>query len=155
MGASRDPDDRYRGQYSPQVEPETVEREGVLAKVPEWVVPLGAGFLFTATLVAGTVFVLLLYPLVTGDYGGVFEVARPYAPRLGFVVLQFALATLFLGAGTYFARRRTHWGTVLLTGIFGSLAFVTLPFTVPALVLLGLGRYHFALTTPVDRIRGE
>ncbi len=155
MGESRDPDERYRGRHTSRVEPEAVEREGFLAKVPEWVVPLGAGFLLTSTLVTAVMTALTGYLLVTGNYAGALEPFEQFRPRMILAFLQSLFATVFQGVGTYFARRRTHWGTALLAGIFGSLVFITLPFTVPALVLLGLGKYHFALSTPVDRIRGE
>lgn len=155
MADRRDPGERYRGTGSGEVEQETVAREGFLAGVPEWVVPLGAGFLLTATLLTATLFALSTYLLVTGDYAGPFEPFAPFRARMLLVVLQTLFATAFMGVGTYFARRRTHWGTVLLAGVFGSLVFITLPFTVPSMVLIGLGRYHFALSTPVERIRGE
>lgn len=155
MGARDEPDDRYRGATSGEAEPETVAREGLLARVPEWVVPLGAGFLLTSTLVTAALAVLSAYLLLTGNYAGPLEPFAPYGSRMILVVLQSTFATVFQGAGTYFARQRTHWGTVMLAGIFGSLVFVTLPFTVPSLVLVGLGKYHFSLATPVDRIRGE
>lgn len=155
MGERTDPDERYEGRERTAVESETVEREGLLARVPEWVVPLGAGFLLTSTLITAVLAVLSAYLLLTGDYTGVFEPFAEFRGRMLLVVLQTTFATLFQGAGTYFARKQTHWGTVMLAAIFGSLVFVTLPFTIPALVLVGVGRYHFSLATPVERIRGE
>lgn len=155
MGKRRDPGERYRRADAAEIEQEVVANEGVLARVPEWVVPLGAGFLFTATLITATLFVLSTYLLVTGDYTGLFAPFEEFRARMFLVVLQTFFATAFMGVGTRFARQRTHWGTVLLAGIFGSLIFITIPFTLPSMVLIALGKYHFALTTPVDRIQGS
>lgn len=148
------PDDRYRGRDE-EVEQETVHREPLLSRVPEWVVVLGSGFLFTATLVSLTGALAVTYLLVTGDFTGLFAPVEQYAPRLFLVEFQLIFATVFQGAGVYFARRRTHWGTVLLSCLVGSLVFVTIPLTLPAFVLIGLGKYHFSLTTPLDSLRGE
>lgn len=150
----RTPDDRYRGKDE-EVEQETVHREPLLSKVPEWVVVLGSGFLFTATLVSFTGAVAVTYVLITRDFTGVFAPVEQYAPRLLLVEIQLLFATVFQGAGVYFARRRTHWGTVLLSCLVGSLVFVTIPLTLPAFIMIGLGKYHFSLSTPLDSLRGE
>jgi len=147
-------DDHYRGP-EPEVEQEEVERETFLSKVPEWVPVLGAGFLFTATLVSFVALLIVTYLLITQNYVGPLAPVEQFAPRLLLVEIQLLFGTGFQAAGVYLARRRTHWGTVLLSCLIGSLVFITLPFTVPAFILLGLGKYHFSLSTPLDSVRGE
>lgn len=151
-----DPDDRYRGRATDaEVDQETVEREPVLSKVPEWVVVLGAGFLFTATLVSAAALLAVTYLLLTRDFSGIFAPIEQFSPRLLIVEIQLLFGTGFLAAGVYFARQRTHWGTVLLSCLVGSLVFITIPFTLPAFVLIAIGKYHFSLSTPLESIRGE
>lgn len=144
-------DDGTINEYKPtednsdEESPSKVE-EGILDKVPEWVVSLGAGFLLTATLITVVLTGIVTYPLITGDYTGPFRSLRKYSSQLILVELQLLFATLFQAGGTYFAWHRSHWGTVLLSCIFGSLVFITLPFTLPAFVLLALGKRHFRMT---------
>lgn len=152
--SGEEPDDRYRGREE-DVEPETVEREPLLSRVPEWVVVLGSGFLFTATLVSFVALLSVTYLLVTRDFTGFFAPVEQFAPRLVLVEIQLLFGTGFQAAGVYLALRRTHWGTVLLSCLIGSLVFITIPFTLPAFVLLALGKYHFSLSTPLDSLGEE
>jgi Na+/proline symporter len=150
-------DDTTINEYRPtedspdEERPPTVE-EGILDKVPEWVVSLGAGFLLTATLITTILTGIVTYSLITGDYTGPFRPLRKYSSRLILVELQLLFVTLFQAVGTYFARRRSHWGTVLLSCIFGSLVFITIPFTLPAFVLLALGKRQFRMTDNAHNI---
>lgn len=123
----------------------TVEEDDrLLARVPEWVVALGAGTLATATLVTGVAAVFMAYSFVTGQWYGF----RPY--QIGFATLQFTGVTVFQAAGTYFARQRTRWMWVMLAAIAGSLTLIVLPFTVITLCCIGLGKYHFSSYTSVE-----
>ncbi|WP_254546746.1 hypothetical protein [Halomarina pelagica] len=123
--------------------------EPLLARVPDAVVSLGAGALATATLITlvGTLFVG--YSVATGEFYGF----QPY--EMGLALLQFAVATVAMGAGVHFARQRTRWTLVMVAAALGSLTFITIPFTLTAFVCVGLGKYHFASHTPSAVIRGE
>ncbi|MFB6113314.1 MAG: hypothetical protein ABEJ58_04330 [Halodesulfurarchaeum sp.] len=129
--------------------------ERLLEWIPRWVVTLGSGFLFTATLVSLAATAFGLYLLFTRNFTGAFAAYRQFAPNLWIVEVHFVLATLFLGAGTYFARNRTRWGLVLLFSLLGSFLVITIPFTFPAFVLLALGKRHFTLNTPASMIEGS
>lgn len=154
--SDEDSEDRYRGRATDaEVEAETVEKEPFLANVPEWVVVLGSGFLFTATVVSFVALLAVTYLLVTGNFTGLFAPVEQFAPRLLLVEIQLLFGTTFQAAGVYFALQRTHWGTVLLSCLIGSLVFITIPFTLPAFLLIAIGKYHFSLSTPLDSIRGE
>lgn len=121
----------------------------VLARVPESVVPLGAGSLATATLLtlAGTGFIA--YSVFVGEFYGY----RPYQIYLaGF---QFTVATIAQLSGVYFARQRVRWTLVMIAGALGTLTFVALPFSLLALVCLGLGKHHFSSHTPRSVIAAE
>jgi hypothetical protein len=125
------------------------EETHLLARVPSWVVPLGAGSLFTATLItlAGTVF--LWYSISQGQYYGYERY------QLALAGLQFTGVTAFQALGVHWARQRVRWMWVMLAATAGSLTFIALPFTVVAIACLGLGKYHFTLETPTKVIRGE
>lgn len=155
--------DRFRNGTAVGDEGESADREAVedradqhvpeeddrlLARVPEWVVSLGAGSLLTATLItlAGTVF--LWSAVADGRWYGY----QPY--KIVLAGLQFTMVTVFQAVGVYFARKRIKWMWVMLAAVAGSLTFVALPFTAVALVCVGLGKYHFTLDTPVSLIRG-
>jgi hypothetical protein len=118
--------------------------DGVLARVPEWVVALGAGSLATATLVTLAAALFMGYSVTTGQLYGY----QPY--QIGFATLQFAGVTVFQAAGTYYARGRTRWMWVMLAAIAGSLTLVVLPFTVVALLCIGLGKHHFSSYTSAE-----
>jgi hypothetical protein len=121
----------------------------LLARVPEWVVALGAGALLTATLItfAGSAF--LWYSVSQGRFYGY----EPYEIVLAGV--QFTAVTAFQAVGVHWARQRVRWMWVMLAAIAGSLTFIALPFTAIALACVGLGKYHFTLETPTNVIRGE
>lgn len=125
------------------------EEDRLLARVPEWVVALGAGSLLTATLItlAGSLF--LWYSVSQRRFYGY----EPY--KIVLASVQFTGVTLFQAVGVHWARNRIRWMWVMLAAIGGSLTFVALPFTAVALVCVGLGKYHFTLETPVSVIRGE
>ncbi|MFC4451267.1 hypothetical protein [Halorussus aquaticus] len=125
------------------------EDDRLLARVPEWVVTLGSGSLFTATLITfvGTVF--LWYSVTQRRFYG-FE---PY--KVVLLAVQFTGVTLFQALGVRWGRRRIRWMWVMLSAIAGALTFVALPFSAIALVCVGLGKYHFTFDTPSSVIRGE
>ena len=125
-------------------EPEPEAR--LLDRVPENVVPLGAGSLFTSTLLSGGACLVALWGLTTGRYFG-FE---PF--QITLAVVQWGFATMVQGAGVYFARKRTRWLVVMLGAAAGVLSIVGLPFAILAALCLGLGKNHFAMTTPADYI---
>jgi hypothetical protein len=120
----------------------------LLARVPEWVVPLGAGSLAASTLITTAIAIFIAYSIATGQRYG-FESYELYLAEV-----QFILVTLFQAVGVYFARQRIRWIWVMLAAILGSLAFVTIPFTAVAVVCLGIGKYHFASHTPTTFIKG-
>lgn len=123
---------------------QTVVDQPPLARVPEWVVALGAGALLASALVTFGLAVFAGYSLAAGRFYG-------YQPwQIGLATMQFGAATVFQAAGVYFARKRVRWMLVMLAAILGSLTFVALPFTLVALVCIGLGKYHFAQVTPAE-----
>lgn len=134
---------------------ETAGNEGeatggsVLARVPEAVIPLGAGSLATATLLtlAGAGFIA--YSIATGQFYGY----QPY--QIFLAGFQFSVATIAQVIGVHFARQRVRWTWVMIAGALGTLTFIALPFSVLALVCLGLGKYHFSSHTPQSVIAGE
>lgn len=117
---------------------------GVLARVPEWVVPLGAGGLLAATLVTAGMAAFVAYLLATGR---TLDFQR-YQLVLG--LFQFGVLTLFQAVGIYLARKRMRWTVTMVAAIMGATALLTIPFSVLAVVCLGLGRHHFRLATPAD-----
>ena len=123
--------------------------EPLLARVPEWVIPLGAGFLFAATLVTLAALGFVAFSLLTGRTYGF---ARW---QLVLALVQFGLVTLLLGLGTRYARQRRRWLIAMLSALAGTLTGIAAPLTVPALICLGFGKYHFSLETPADRIRPD
>lgn len=125
------------------------EDDHLLSWVPEWVVTLGAGSLFTATLLtlAGAVF--LWYSVSRGTFYGY----EPY--KVVLLAVQFTLVTAFQAVGIRWARKRIRWMWVMLAAIAGSLTFVPLPFTALALLCVGLGKHHFTFATPKSVIHGE
>lgn len=120
------------------------EDDRLLARVPEWVVALGAGALATSTLITCVAALFMGYSVATGQWYGY----QPY--QIGFATLQFTAVTIFQAAGTYYARDRTRWMWVMLSAIAGSLTLIVLPFTVVALFCIGLGKYHFSAYTSVE-----
>jgi len=120
----------------------------LLARVPEWVVTFGAGSLLTSTLLTLAAAAFAGHAVATG---------RPYLElepyQLGLATLQFSGATVFQAAGVYFARKRIRWLVVMLATAAGILSIIGLPFAFVACVCLGLGKYHFALDTPAERLR--
>lgn len=121
----------------------------LLARVPEWVVPLGAGSLMASALITTGISVFIAYSIATGQRYG-FE---PY--ELYLAQFQFILATIFQAVGVYFARQRVRWIWVMLAAVLGSLAFVTIPFTALAILCLGVGKYHFSSHTPATYVKGD
>jgi hypothetical protein len=149
-GTSGDDDETERGAVEDAADQHVPEEdERLLARVPEWVVALGAGSLFTATLLtlAGTVF--LWYSVANGRWYGY----EPY--KVVLLAVQFTAVTGFQALGVRWARKRVRWMWVMLAGVGGSLTFVALPFTAVALVCVWLGKYHFTFDTPAAVIRGE
>lgn len=132
---------------SDQHVPEDDDR--LLARIPEWVVTLGAGALLTATLItlAGSAFIW--YSVSQSQFYGY----EPY--KIVLAGVQFTAVTVFQAVGIYWARKHVRWLWVMLAAIAGSLTFVALPFAAVAIACIGLGKYHFTLETPVDVIRGE
>jgi hypothetical protein len=120
------------------------EDDRLLARVPEWIVALGAGSLAAATLVTFVAALFMGYSFATSQWYGY----QPY--QIGFATLQFTGVTVFQAAGTHFARERTRWMWVMLAAIAGSLTLIVLPFTVVALFCIGLGKYHFSAYTSVE-----
>lgn len=140
-----EPEDEEPAAEEAEPEPEEEEEpEGYLSVIPEWFVPLGAGCLFTSTLITAGMGVLVGYLLATGQ---ALEFAR-YKLVLG--LLQFGALTVLQGVGVYLARKRMRWMVTMIAAILGSTALVTLPFSIPAVVLLGLTRHHFRIATPAD-----
>lgn len=141
------------GQSDQNQSPKT--EQGILDKVPEWVVPLGGGFLLAATLITVVMTIVMTYLILTANFTGPFSPLRRYASRLWAVELKLLLATGFQSVGTYFAWQRTHWGVVLITCLLGSFVVLTIPFLLPAFILLGLGKRHFSLNTPANLVQKE
>lgn len=120
--------------------------EPLWARVPEWVVPLGAGFLLAATLVTLAAAGFVAYSLATGR---TYDYARW---QLVLALVQFGFVTALLGLGTRYARQRRRWLVAVLAALAGSLTGIAAPLTLPALACLGLGKYHFSLDTPAERM---
>ena len=136
------------GDEEPEERGEVV-KQPLLARVPEWVVALGSGALLASTIITLGATAFVAYGLSTGRYFG-------YQPwQIGLATLQFAAATIFQAAGVYFARKQIRWMIVMLAAILGSLTFIALPFSLVALVCLGIGKYHFAQDTPKEYLRSE
>lgn len=125
-------------------ETQEVVDEPILAGIPEWVIPLGAGCLLASTLLVLGATAFTAYSLANGRYYG-------YAGwELGLATFQFSLATVLQAVGVYFARKRVRWMIVMLAAIIGTLTIIAIPFTLVAIVCLGLGKYHFTQATPVE-----
>lgn len=123
--------------------------EPLLARVPEWVIPLGAGSLATSALITAAISMFIAYSIVIGHRHG-FERYELYLAQL-----QFILVTIFQIGGVYFARKRIRWIWVMLAAVLGSLAFVTIPFTGVAVICLGISKYHFSSYTPISYAKGD
>ena len=132
---------------SDQHVPEQAQK--LLARVPEWVVALGAGSLLAATLLTGIGSLFLWYSVTQRQFYGF----APY--KVVLLAVQFTGVTAFQALGVRWARARIRWMWVMLAAIGGSLTFVALPFTAVALLCVGLGKYHFTFDTPASVIRGE
>jgi len=125
------------------------EDEKWLARVPEWVVALGAGSLLAATVLTLIGSLFLWYNVVQRQFFGY----EPYQVVL--LAVQFTSVTAFQAVGVRWARARVRWMWVMLAAVGGSLTFVALPFTALALLCVGLGKYHFTMDTPATVIRGD
>lgn len=118
----------------------------VLERVPRWVVPLGAGFLLASTIVALVGTAYGWYSVLTG---------RTYGfPAYGLVLLslEFTFVTVIQAVATRWARQGVRWTWVMVIAFLGLFLFVTIPFNVAAIILLGLGNRHFTARTPADEI---
>lgn len=142
-GTDRDAVEDRSDQHVPK------EDHRLLARVPEWVVTLGAGSLLTATLITLTGTIFLWYSVSQGRFYGY----EPY--KIVLAAVQFTGVTVFQAVGVHWARNQIRWMWVMLAATAGSLTFVALPFTALALLCVGLGKYHFTLETPTKVIRGE
>lgn len=119
-------------------EPEPDRSEvGYLPHLPDIFVTLGAGCLATASMLTLVAFGYVLWMMETGNVGDLF----PYQVTLA--AIQMGFATLLLASASYFAVKRTRWTFVMLAALVGSFAVLTVPFTVVAVVTIGLGRIHF------------
>ncbi|WP_435181068.1 hypothetical protein [Halorussus sp. AFM4] len=125
------------------------EEEKLLARVPEWVVALGAGSLLAATVLTGIGSLFLWYSVSQGRFYGF----APY--QVVMLAVQFTAVTAFQALAVRWARARIRWMWVMLAAIGGSLTFVALPFTSVALLCVGLGKYHFTFDTPMSIVRGD
>lgn len=129
----------------PEEEPEEEPAgSGLLGRVPEWVVALGAGCLLAATLITAFMAVFVSYLLVTDQ---LFGFARS---RLMLGLVQFVVLTITQAVGVYLARKRMRWMFTMIFAIMGATALLTLPFSIPAVALLWLGKRHFQHSTPAD-----
>lgn len=117
----------------------------VLARIPEAAVSLGAGFLFASSLISLLLTAIVGYSVIVGEYPGALQQLRSSGVPPILVGVQTFFVTAFQAIGTYFALKRTHWGTVLLACLLGSLLLITIPFILPAFVLLSLGKRHFRI----------
>ena len=111
---------------------------GLLPTVPNTVVTFGAGCLATATLLTLVAFLYVCWMKITGNSRGLAD----YEVTLAMV--QMGFATALLAAGTYSAVRRVRWTLAMLAAIMGSFAVITIPFTVLAVICIGLGKLHFS-----------
>lgn len=125
--AEVDPDDEAPG-----------EKPGYLPTLPETFVTLGAGCLATAALLTTVAFSYVVWMAVSGNTRGLADYQVILAG------LQMAFATVLLVVGTHSALKRVRWTLAMLAAIMGSFAVITIPFTVVAVVCIGLGRYHFS-----------
>lgn len=154
--SSRSPDNIYFGGNAADDE----ERETpppnptVLSRVPSTLVTLGAGFLLTASIVAVLATVAFTYLSITGSFEGVLSETERISRNSTLLIVQFIVVSAILIVGAYFARQRNHWGTVMIACAIGSLPIITLPFTIPAFILLGIGKHHFLLSTNKDALAG-
>lgn len=132
--------------------------EPLLARVPDGLVSLGAGALFTSTLLTAVATGIVVWDLVTG--GTFVETLlrantdidfQPYQHYL--LAFQYLTAFVAQATGVYFALNRVRWMWVMLSAILGSLLMFTLPFTATAVVCCGLGKYHFSSYTPATMMR--
>ena len=125
------------------------DEEKLLARVPEWVVALGAGSLLAATVLTFLGSLFLSYSVTQRQFYGY----EPY--KVVLLAVQFTGVTAFQALGVRWARARIRWMWVMLAAVGGSLTFVALPFTALALLCVGLGKYHFTFDTPASVIRGD
>ena len=139
---------------------EHVVEEPLLAKVPDGLNTLGAGALFTSTLLTALATGIVVYDIVTG--GSIIADLvtantsidfQPY--QLYLLGFQYLAAFVAQASGVHFALNRVRWTWVMLAAILGSLVMFTLPFTVTTIVCVGLGKYHFSSYTPAEMVRGE
>ncbi|MFB6281692.1 MAG: hypothetical protein ABEH40_06715 [Haloferacaceae archaeon] len=117
--------------------PEGTPSIGYLPSLPEPFVSLGAGCLAAATLLSFGTFGFVIWMRVTGNVRDLM----PWEVTLAAILM--AVSTVFLAGGTYFARKRVRWTLTMLAALVGSFAILTIPFTVVAVVCIGLGRVHF------------
>ena len=134
--------------------------EPLLARVPDGIVSLGAGALFTSTLLTAIATGVVVWDLVSG--GSFVESLlrantdidlQSYQHYL--LAFQYTTALVAQATGVYYALNRVRWMWVMLAAILGSLLMFTIPFTVTAFVCCGLGKYHFSSYTPATMMRGE
>lgn len=119
--------------------------EGVLAHVPEEVVPLGAGCLAAATGITLVGALFGWYAILTGRTFG-------YSPfYVWTAAFEFTAVSAVHAVGTYYARRRIKWMWTMLAAILGMFTFVVIPLNLCALLCLGLGKYHFSGHTPLTK----
>lgn len=118
-----------------------------LAFIPEWVVPLGAGFLLASTIISLIGAIVGWYLVATGNTYG--------HPTYALVILsiEFTGITIAQGAATYWARHKMKWMSVILMSLLGLLLFVTIPLNLSSLVCLGLGKRHFSSHTPAKFLK--
>ncbi|MFB6070104.1 MAG: hypothetical protein ABEJ76_03700 [Halanaeroarchaeum sp.] len=112
----------------------------ILAAVPDWFVPLGAGSLATAALISLVAAGFVVYSVATGTYFGYTHT------QLSLAAVQLVFATIIQGAGSYFALQRRRWLFVVLACLFGSILIVTIPFTALAFFTLTLSQPSFRTT---------
>lgn len=113
-----------------------------LARIPEWVVPLGAGCLAAATGITLVGALYGWYAVVTGQTLGY--------PQFYIILAaaEFSFVTVLQAVGTHYARQRIKWMWTMLAAIFGAFTFVVVPLSIVAVLCLGSGKYHFASHTP-------
>ncbi|MFB6302655.1 MAG: hypothetical protein ABEH78_07325 [Haloferacaceae archaeon] len=128
--------------------PEGTPSIGYLPSLPEAFVSLGAGCLAAATLLSFGTFLFVIWMRVTGNVRDLM----PWEVTLAAILM--AVSTVFLAGGTYFALKRIRWTLTMLAALVGSFAILTIPFTVVAVICIGLTRVHF--TAPfVGDVPGE
>jgi hypothetical protein len=119
--------------------------EGLLARVPEEIVPLGAGCLAAATGITLIGALFGWYAILTGR---MFGYESFYVWTAAF---EFTAVTGVQAVGTFYARRRIKWMWTMLAAIIGMFTFIVIPLSVGALICLGLGKYHFSGHTPLTK----